>query len=159
MGQQNQVVYGAEFDAVAISTAVDLFHVTVATDRPVEVMGMHLFQTTDLGDAAEEVIRIALVRAVTGGGTGGTAETEYVYSNAAAGTTNTAAVLTVNTTVSTGGTIIDHIGWNVRIPLIWEPIPELRPKFSAAEDPFVFRLLAAPADAITCTGVLLWTEI
>lgn len=152
------VVYGAEISAVAVTTTVDLFSVTVAADRPVVVMGLHLLQTTDLGDAAEEVLNIELVRAVTGG-SGGTAETEYVYSNPAVGATATAAVTSMNTTVSTGGTVIDRIGWNVRIPLIWEPVPELRPKFSAAEDPFVFRLVAAPADSITISGVLLWTEI
>jgi hypothetical protein len=67
--------YTAAQDAQAVSTAVDLYHLTVATDKPMVLHWLDLGQTTDLGDAAEEVLRIGLYRGVTGGG-GGTALTE-----------------------------------------------------------------------------------
>lgn len=161
MSQASPIIHAANFSAQAITTATDLFEITPAVDRPVVIYGMSLGQTTDLGDAAEEVLMIGVYRDVTAGATG-TAATEYVYTNVAAGVTPTAAVVTLRGTASTVGTLIDIIPWNIRIPLLWIPIPEMRPKFSniAAEGPTSsFRLIAAPADSITASGVLYWTEI
>ena len=155
------VIYAANFDAQAITTATDLFEITVAADRPVVIYGLSLCQTTDLGDAAEEVLRIGVYRDVTAGATGAAA-TEYAYTNTAVAATPTAAVVTLRGTASTVGTLIDVIAWNIRIPLLWVPIPEMRPKFTnlAAEGPVSsFRLMAAPTDSITASGVLYWTEI
>lgn len=149
-------VYSASFDAQAITTATDLFECTVAADRPVTLLGLSLLQTTDLGDAAEEVLRIGLYRAVTAGSTG-TAATEQAYSDGDQ-PTSTAAVTTLRGTASTGGTLLEVIGWNIRVPLLWCPVPELRPRIDATEDPFSFRLIAAPADSITASGTMFWTE-
>jgi hypothetical protein len=154
------IIHAANFSAQAITTATDLFECTPVVDRPVVILGMDLWQTTDLGDAAEEVLGIGIYRDCTAG-SGGTAATEYVYTNVAAGVTPTMAVRMLGT-ASTGGTLIHPIGWNIRIPLEWRPIPEMRPKFSniAAEGPVsTFRLIAAPADSITASGVLFWSEI
>lgn len=161
MSMVSPIIHAANFEAQAITTATDLFEMTPAADRPVVIYGINLCQTTDLGDANEEVIRIGLYRDVTAGSTG-TAATEYVYTNVAAGVTPTMAVVTLRGTASTGGTLIDVIGWNLRIPLEWRPIPEMRPKFSniAAEGPVSsFRLISAPADSITASGVLFWSEV
>lgn len=154
------VIYGANFSAQAVTTATDLFEITPAADRAVVVYGLSLGQTTDLGDAAEEVLMIGIYRDCTAG-SGGTANTEYIYNNTAVGVTNTAATRSLGT-ASTGGTLIDIIPWNIRVPLQWIPIPEMRPKFSniAAEGPVsTFRLIAAPADSITLSACLYWTEI
>lgn len=148
--------YSAPLTPAAITTTADLFHITAATDNPVTLLAMQLYQTTELGDAQEEVLSIALARGVTGG-SGGTALTEVHYGDAS-GSTVTAAVVGLNTTVSTAGTVLEHIGWNVRVPLLWCPIPELRPNVDATQDPIVFRLLAAPADSITIGGTIWWTE-
>jgi hypothetical protein len=148
-------------DALAFTAATDVFECTPAADRPMIIYGMTLCQTTDLGDAAEEVLRIGIYEDVTAGSTG-TALTEVPYSNESAMAAATAAVVANRGTASTGGTLIDIIGWNIRIPLAWFPIPELRPKFSniAAEGPVSsFRLLVAPTDSITISGCLYWTEI
>ena len=153
------VLFAANQSAQAVTTATDLFEITPAADRAVVIYGMQLGQTTDLGDAAEEVLMIGIYRDCTAG-SGGTAATEYNYNQAAIGSP-TAAVRMLGT-ASTGGTLIDIIPWNIRIPLQWFPIPEMRPKFSniAAEGPVsTFRLIAAPADSITISGVLYWAEI
>ncbi len=154
------VIYGANFSAQAVTTATDIFEITPAVDRPVVIYGLTMGQTTDLGDAAEEVLMIGVYRDCTAG-SGGTANTEYVYNNAAVGVTNTAATRSLGT-ASTGGTLIDIIPWNIRVPLAWIPIPEMRPKFSniAAEGPTsTFRLIGAPADSITASAVLYWAEV
>jgi hypothetical protein len=149
--------FSAPLTPAAITTTADLFHMTIATDNPIELIAMELYNTTDLQEAQEEVLSIALVRATTGGGTGGTALTEVNYLNADAGAVTT-AVLGLNTTVSTGGAVLAHFGWNVRVPFLWCPIPELRPTCDATDDPLVFRLLAAPADSITIGGTIYWFE-
>lgn len=153
-------IHAANFSAQAVTTATDMFEFTPVVDRPVIVYGMTLGQTTDLQDAAEEVLMIGVYRDATAG-SGGTAATEYVYNNVAAGVTPTCAIRVLGT-ASSGGTLIDIIPWNIRVPLFWVPIPEMRPKFSniAAEGPVsTFRLIGAPADSVTISGVVFWEEI
>ena len=57
-------MYSAPMDAIAVTTATDLFHITVADTIVIHVL--EFCQTTDLGDAQEEVLRIGLYREVTG---------------------------------------------------------------------------------------------
>lgn len=153
------VLFGGNFSAQAVTTATDLFEITPVVDRPVIIYGITLGQTTDLGDAQEEVLMIGVYRDATAG-SGGTALTEYNYNQAAIGAST--AQVRVLGTASTGGTLIDIIPWNIRIPLMWIPIPEMRLKFSniAAEGPTsTFRLIAAPADSITVSGAIYWAEL
>lgn len=148
--------YTATQDAQAVSTAVDLFHLTVAAEKPIVLHWLELSQHTDLGDAAEEVLRIGIYRGVTGGG-GGTALTE-VGINDLAPTAGTAVV--GQGTASTGGTLVWEIGWNVRqAGPIWVPTPELRPRISNTNDPVAFRFMAAPADSITLNATVCWEEV
>lgn len=149
-------VYSAPMDALAFTTATDIFEVTVLADSPLYVVRMHLGQHTDLGDAQEEVLRIGLYRGVTAGSTG-TALTEVSYSRADEPSV-TAAVVANRGTASTGGTLIDIITWNIRVPLDYVWLPEERPRIDSTEDPFSFRLLAAPNDSITISGCLKWIE-
>jgi hypothetical protein len=156
-----EITYSAPMDALAFTAATDVFECTPVVDRPAIIYGMQLGQTTDLGDANEEVLRIGLYIDVTAGSTG-TALTEGPYGNESAQAAATMAVVANRGTPSTGGTLIDIIPWNIRIPLFWFPIPELRVKFSniAAEGPVSsFRLMSAPTDSITISGCLYWTEI
>lgn len=158
--QTGPIIYAANFSAQAVTTATDMQEMTPAADRPIVVYSFVLGQTTDLGDAAEEVLMIGLYRDATAG-SGGTAATEYAYNNAAAAASVTCAVRQLGT-ASSGGTLIDIIPWNIRMPLFWVPIPEERPKFTnlAAEGPTSsFRLIAAPADSLTISSVVKWTEV
>lgn len=150
-------VFTAVQDAQAVSTAVDLFHITVATDRPVLLHWLELGQTTDLGDANEEVLRIGIYRGVTGGG-GGTALTE-VATDSRTSASGSAAVVGQGT-ASTGGTLVWLIFWNIRqAGPVWVPTPEIRPRTDAGSDPIAFRLMAAPADAITLSATVAWEEL
>lgn len=149
-------VYSAPMDALAITTATDLFHLTVTADSVVYIHELDLCQTTDLADAQEEVLRIGMYIGVSGG-SGGTALTEVKY-NSQDNASVTGAVLSNNSSISTGGTLLHIIGWNIRVPLekIWTP--ETRPRIDSGEDPISFRLMAAPADSITVSGTLIWEE-
>ena len=85
-------LYAANFSASAFTTATDIFEFTPVVDRAVILYGLSLGQTTDLGDAAEEVLMIGLFRDATAGATG-TAATEYAYNNADASAASTMAVV------------------------------------------------------------------
>lgn len=150
-------MYEVSADAVAVTGAVDLVEgTTVAADKPVYLHLLEVMQTTDLGDAAEEVLRIACLTGVTAG-SGGTAGTEVGLNPdapAAATATNT-----FHTTASTGGTRRRLFGWNIRIPTPHVPLPEHRIKVAADEDPYTYRLLAAPVDSITMSVEHVWEEV
>ena len=149
--------YTVTDDAVAVTGAVDIVEVTVGTDKPCILRLLEILQTTDLGDAAEEVIKIAVLRGVTAG-SGGTAATENGL-NSADAPTAAAAATTFRTTASTGGTRIWLFGWNIRIPQPWCPPPDLIAKVAADEDPYSFRLVSAPTDSLTCSMTHGWDEV
>ncbi len=148
-------IYTASFSAVATTTATDLFELTCATDRPIEIMGWTIFQTTDLGDTNEEVLDLSLQRGVTAG-TGGSASTEVDYGGRGESTPDT-AVNHMVTTAHTGGTVMFRKGWNIRIPEeFWLP-PELYGYVDAGTDPITLTM-TAPADSITISGSIFWRE-
>jgi hypothetical protein len=148
--------FSAPLAPTSITTTVDFFHITAAAENAVTLIAVQLYNTTDVQEAQEEILSMALARTVTGG-TGGSGLTEVNYHDAG-GSAPTATVLGLNTTVSTAGTVLMHDGWNVRVPYLWCPIPELRPTVDSTQDPIVLRLLAAPADAITIGGCIYWYE-
>jgi len=109
-------------------------------------------QTSDSGDAAEELLRIR-VRRQTGTftvGSGGAAVTVVRTHEGDAATSLT--VRRNDTTPATGTfeTLVPLV-WNVRIPLekIWTP--ENAPTFFGTSD-LIIDLPAAPADALSCNA-------
>lgn len=149
-------LYTASQDAQAITTAVDLFHITPATNVPILLHWLELGNTTDLGDAQEEVWRIGVYRGVTGGGGGSALTPVAVFDRAPAVT----ATVKGQGTASTGGSAVHVIEWNIRqAGPVWVPTPELRPHINAANGPIAFRLLAAPNDSVTIGGTVCWEEL
>lgn len=150
-------VYTVSFENITVSAAQDLFELTPADDKPIELLGLYLSNvggTADAGDAQEELLRLLVRRGYTTSGSGGSAPTPAPLdpNDAAAGFTAEVN----NTTVATTGTTADlHAdGWNVRVPyqVVWPP--EMRPKASQANTTIVVRLVGAPADGIAMSGTL-----
>ena len=149
-------IHAAMIDAQAFTTATDIFEITATTTARLRIHQIDLCQTTDLGDAAEEVLRIGYYRAVTAGSTGSAlTENTYVDSNDGPAT---AAVVANRGTASTGGTLIQIIGWNIRIPLQYIWTPETRPVIELSTVS-TFKLVTAPIDSVTVSGTLLWEEL
>jgi hypothetical protein len=152
-------VYSVEFENVAVSAAQDLFEISPADDRPVKLIGLFLSQNSDVGDAAEEMLRIRIIRGHTTGGSGGSAATARPMDprSAAAGF----AAEINNTTIASAGTAVNlhSEAFNIRAGLaIWWP-PEAQPKADQADGTIVIRLLANPADAVSTSGTLYVEEI
>lgn len=146
--------YTVQFSAVALTAAADLFEITCAAERPVRIWHWNIFQTTDVGDAAEEVLSLTIERGVTAG-TGGSSVTPVAVDR------ETSADSTANRTVTTahtGGTVLYRRGWNIRIPDDHWFTPETAPTIDSATDP-VTLTMSAPADSITVSGSLLFEEL
>ena len=107
-------IYTASFSAVATTTATDIFEITCAADRPIDIMGWTVFQTTDLGDAQEEVIDLTIQWSVTAG-SGGSSVTPADYGGRGESSSD-ATVNRMVTTAHTSGTVLLRKGWNIRIP-------------------------------------------
>lgn len=151
-------VYTVDLAQVAITVAADLFEITPADDKPVTILGFELYQITDLGDAAEEIIGVEWIRGHTVSGSGGATPTPRPLnpSDAAAGFTAEAG----NTTAANTGTtvILQNHGWNVRIPTQVVYTPETCPKASQANTTLILRMLNAPADSLTIGGHVIVME-
>lgn len=151
-------IYSAEFEAVAVTAQVDFFEITCADDKPVSIIGLFLSQSSDVGDAAEEILRYRVIRGHTTSGSGGAAPTPVLIhpDDSAAG----AAVETNNTTIASAGTAVNlHSDtFNVRQGLaLWLP-PEAYWRSSQAAGLLVVRLMAAPADSLTMSGTVYFLE-
>lgn len=154
-------MYTVSFSAVSCSAAQDFFELSPADDKPVEIVGLFLGQTgvADVGDAAEECLKIEIIRGYTSSGSGGGAFTPapVKHTDAAAGFVSEIN----NTTVANTGTavILHEDSFNVRIGYQnWWP-DGMEPEASQANTTLVVRLPTAPADAITLSGTLYVREL
>ncbi len=151
-------VYAVTFSAVAVSAAQDLFELAPADDKPIEIVGIELGQSSDAGDAMDELLQISIIRGNATSGSGGSAPTP-----APLNPNDTAAGFTAevnNTTVASAGTAVTLATtcWNVRAGYIqWWP-EGMRP--SASQGNTLIRVTqTAPADAVTMSGTLYVREL
>lgn len=141
---------------LANSTAdSDLLSIQPADDKPCRLVGWILGQTTELGDSAEESLRITVrhMTATVTIGSGGSAVTPVANRPgttdvAAAGATTRCNDATVATTSGTS-VIMEELAWNIR-NTPWERwIPEeLRP-LAIQGEVIIVRMESTPADDIT----------
>lgn len=147
-------VYTVEFENVSVSAAQDFFEVTPADDKPCVFKGLFLSQISDVGDAAEEILRFRIIRGHTTGGSGGTAPTPTPVkrSDTAAGF---AAEVNNTTIASLGSAVNVHSdAFNIRVGYqLWWP-DGCEPEVTQADTTMVVRLMAAPADAVTMSGTM-----
>lgn len=131
----------------------DLLEILPADDKPVKLRGFTLSNISEVGDSAEEGLRISVLRmtATVTSGSGGSTPTPVPMdsADAAAGF----AAETNNTTVATtsGSTLgVAEYGWNIRnSPCeIWFPDDRFSPKAKQGEALLV-RLQTTPADDFT----------
>lgn len=131
----------------------DLLELLPADDKPIKLRGMVLSQISEVGDAAEEGVRISVLRlpATVTSGSGGSAVTPAPpdSADAAAGAACECNNTTVATTSSTAVTLAE-LGWNIRnSPFdFWFPEDRFCPKAKQGEA-IVVRLQTTLADDMT----------
>lgn len=146
-------MYSVQFNAVAVTAQQDFFEITAAAGKNLRVHALILGQTSDVGDAAEEMLSILIKSGATTSGSGGSAPTpvRMNVTDAAAGF----SAETNNTTKATAGTIVVmHADvWNVRSPLIWIPPEKMQIELTGSRR-LTVELATTPADSLTCNGTL-----
>lgn len=131
----------------------DLLSIQPADDKPCALVGLKLSQSTELGDAAEESLRITIRRfpATVTIGSGGSSVTPVPNDSAdvAAGFTARCNDTTVATTSGTG-VICEELAWNERAsPLeMWWPEEDVQLKAKQGEA-IIVRMETTPADDLT----------
>lgn len=156
MGQ----IYDVIFQDIAVSALQDFFEILAPADATVYVHAWEIYQTSDVGDAEEEILRIETVRGLgSTSGSGGASVTPQAKEEGFAAPGST--VERNNTTRMTAGggslEILETFGFNNRIPLEKIYTPELRPVISGA-DFWSLSLPAAPSDAFTMSGKVTFEE-
>lgn len=141
--------YTVNFSPTSETVAVDLIALAAADDIPIRIRSLRVWQTSDVGDAQDEILTVLIVRGNTTAGSGGAAGTQppVLPKEAAASFTSR----TGDTTAASAGTAVTvwSDGWNVRSPLdIIFPDNEMRGTDQGTGF-LVVRLAAAPADAVT----------
>lgn len=150
--------YAITFSNVTVSAAQDLVSILPATQKPVKILGYSLSQSTDVGDAAEMMLRVAIVRGNTTVGSGGSSFTPLALdpSDGAAG----AGARINDTTAASAGTAVNLWveAFNARSGTqVWFP-PESQPISKNAEY-ICLRLLANPGSACDMSGTLIFEEL
>jgi hypothetical protein len=149
-------LYRAPFEAVAISVQVDFWEVVLPSDTLVELVECHIGQSSDAGDAEAEMAPISFVTGYTTSGSGGTTITPAPQPGDAA---FSGTVEANNTTLASGGTPrLEHADtFHWQAGFCWVPTPESRILLPVSSR-LVVRLGAAPADAVTVSGILVLAE-
>lgn len=151
-------VYTVIFENVSVSAAQDLFELLAADDKPLAVVGLMISQISDVGDAAEEMLRLEIIRGFTGSGSGGSSATPAATDPSDGAASFTAEVN--NTTLATTGTgtVLHADAFNIRsgFQMWWTPEAMLK---CAQGGLLVVRLMAAPEDAVTLSGTLYVMEL
>lgn len=146
-------IYSFSFSEVAVTAQQDLFQME-ALVVPLRLHAVYLSQTSDVGDAAAEGLSI-LIRRVTDAVTNDVAEVKMDGGDGAA---NADLAINETTELVTGAEIIHAEAWNIAMPFIYLPPPELRP-LAQIGNVIVVNLNTTPADSITMSGTAYFEEL
>ncbi len=145
--------YTVSFTDVTVSAVQDFFQIEAVT-VPVIIHAVFLSQNSDSGDTEAENLTIR-IRRVTDALTNVTAEVKLDHRDAPA-----LADLNVHDTTPfvTGAETIHAECWNIAIPFIWMPPPELR-IIVPVDEVVTVNLVSDPTDSLTMSGVMYFEEI
>lgn len=147
-------VYTIQGGPTANTVKIDFFSATPADDKPCKLHAVYIGQTTEFGDAAEELLEVFITRGGTAmtAGSGGAAPTpQPVDSSAESAAGFTARTLDTTIATFTSGVVVHRDAFNVRTGWQYIPAPEDRIGFSQANGGISCSLNAAPLDSITWT--------
>lgn len=158
----NGRMYAVTFDGVTITNAggdQDLLYIAPADDKICVVHAVAVSQSSDVADAAEEILRVKLIRGHSTVGSGGSAVTPTPLNPS-----DTAAGFTArrnDTTIASSGTGVDvwAEAFNIRVGMLWVPTPEMRPIVTQAQGSLVLRLMSTVADDVTGSASMIVEEI
>lgn len=148
--------YAVSFAPSAQTVAVDWFELVAPSSRAICLLGLHVAQTTEAGDAQDEMIGYTITLAAgafTSGSGGNTGVARPPIHSGAAAASFTAE--TLNTTQVAAGsgtlTVVHRDAFNVRAGLVqyWTPETAI---VAQASEALVIGMTGAPADSISWTA-------
>lgn len=154
-------IYSVSFSEVAVTAAVDVFEIAPADDKPCEVLGLFIGQSSDFGDAQAESLPYRVIRGHTTSGSGGAASTPRPRDPSATAAAAAFTAETCNTTAASVGTTVDLWAdtFNVAVgEKLWLP-QDCEWVVTQANTTLVVRLASAPADSIDLSGTLVVREL
>lgn len=151
-------LYTSCFQAVAVTAGQDLLSLLATSTVPLKIHYFSCGQSSDAGDAQDELLRIRFRRGMTTVGSGGSAPAMNPL-DVRELTAATATARANDTTPASIGTIVEiwEECFNVRSGYIFMPTPELRPTIGISTRG-AFNLPSAPADSLTMSGTIVWEE-
>lgn len=153
-------IFAVPIASTAQAGAIDWVEVRAASGRSLRLVEIRVGQSTEVGDAAEEMIRWAIKRGVgtVTSGSGGSSPT--ITSVDGGGTAGFTAEVNNTTQIAVGTgtlTIVAQDPFNVRTGLLYVPLPEVRWAVMN-QDYLAIGMAAAPADSITWEGCAYFEE-
>ncbi len=144
-------MYTVQFTDASVSVSQDLFQIE-SLITPATLHAVYLSQTSDVGDSSAENLVVRILR-VTDAVTDDLATVQLDKGDA----TQTADVAVNETSLLTTGLEVVHSeAWNIALPFIWLPPPEMR-VIGTIGDVIIVNI-AAPADALTMSGTVYFEE-
>jgi hypothetical protein len=148
-------MYNIPIARTAVTVALDLIEMVTPATMICIIHGIELSQSTEISDAAEEMLKLSFKSGQTVSGSGGSTgivAVPILLGDAASGLT----IESFNTTPASTGTIVTHKvwDWNLRIPFDKIFTPEQRliiPPSTRA----TLELISAPTDSVTIGGQIL----
>lgn len=151
-------MYTATFANVSVTAQQDLISILCTAATPVKLHAFFLAQSSDAGDAQDEMLRVRIQRGMTTVGSGGGTMTPCDIQNSGTAAVSTARIN--DTTPASAGTItiVHEDAFNVRAGWVWMPTPEMRP-VCVVSTRIAVGLVTTPADALTMSGTLYFEEL
>lgn len=146
-------MYSVSFTDVAVTADQDFFQIE-AKGGPVIIHYVEIGQNSDVGDSAAESLTI-IIQKITDDITD--AATDVPIDS---GTNVSLADIVVNDTtpLTTGAVTLHASVWNIAMPWIYMPTPEMRPVIEV-DNALTVTLVADPADSLTVSGTMYFEEI
>lgn len=154
-------IYTASVTGTAVTAAIDLIEYVVPSGRVVVLHGWDIAQTTDFGDAQDEVLGLIIKRGSSGStsGSGGSTPTPAPHETNAGAAAGTCEMMNTTQAVAGGGSLntLYATGYNVRSGDRMVFTPEMRFVFGPAERMILSQTV--PADSITMNVSITFEEI
>lgn len=151
-------MYSAVSQGVAVTAAQDLMSLLATAAVRIKIHAIFIGQSSDAGDAQDELLRIRIRRGMTTVGSGGTTATPVDL--ALTGTAATATCRINDTTAASAGTIqeVHEECFNVRQGWVYLPTPDMRP-ICEISTRIAVNLPVAPADSLTLSITVYFEEL
>jgi hypothetical protein len=142
-------MYSLVFTDVAVTAQQDLFQVEPATNA-CTIYAVYISQRSDVGDAAAESLSIVL-RTATDEVTDDAVPERPLDAGTSAFTGDTA--INETTELTTGPIVYHSEMWNIALPFVWLPPPEMRIVVPVGVA-FLVNLNTTPTDELTMSGTI-----